>query len=69
MLGVCPTSFLGHLPEIVDDIGETISVDDQSNRFTENNNGHIALKGDWTNLGPYILARWKMMAQPMTMPM
>lgn len=45
MLGVCPTSFLGHLPEIVDDICETISVDDQSNRFTENNNGHIALKG------------------------
>ena len=45
MLGVFPTSFLHHLPEIVDDIGETISVDDQSNRFTENNNGHIALKG------------------------
>ncbi len=45
MLGVFPTSFLHHLPEIVDDIGETISVDDQSNRFTENNNGHIAFKG------------------------
>ena len=45
MLGCCPTSFLHHLPEIVDDIGETISVDDQGNRLAQNNNGHIAFEG------------------------
>ena len=45
MLGVCPTSFLHHLPEIVDDIGETISVDDQGNRLAQNNNRHVAFEG------------------------
>lgn len=45
MLGVFPTSFLNHLPEIVDDIGETVGVDDQSNRLAQNNNRHIAFEG------------------------
>lgn len=45
MLGYCSTSFLHHLPEIVDDIGESISVDDQSNRLAQNNNRHVAFEG------------------------
>ena len=45
MLGCCPTSFLHHLPEIVDDIGETVGVDDQGNRLAQNNNRHVAFEG------------------------
>ena len=41
----CPTLFLHHLPEIVDDIGETVGVDDQSNRLAQNNNRHVAFEG------------------------
>ncbi len=45
MTDFCPTLFLHHLPEIVDDIGETVGVDDQSNRLAQNNNRHVAFEG------------------------
>ena len=39
----CPA--LDHFPEIVDDIGETISVDDEGNRLAQNNYRHVAFEG------------------------
>ena len=36
---------LDHFPEIIDDIGETVSVDDEGDRFAEDNDGHVAFEG------------------------
>ena len=45
MLGCCPTSFLHHLPEIINDIGQAVGIDDQSDGFAEDDNGHVAFEG------------------------
>ena len=37
--------FLDHFPEIIDDIGQAIGVDDEGDGFAEDDDGHIALKG------------------------
>ena len=36
---------LDHFPEIIDDIGETVGVDDKGDRFAEDNDGHVAFEG------------------------
>ena len=36
---------LDHFPEIIDDIGETVGVDDKGDRFAEDDDGHVAFEG------------------------
>ena len=36
---------LDHFPEIIDDIGETVGVDDEGDRFAEDDDGHVAFEG------------------------
>ena len=37
--------FLDHFPEIIDDIGQAIGVDDKGDGFTEDDDGHVAFEG------------------------
>ena len=37
--------FLDHFPEIIDDIGQAIGVDDEGDRFAEDDDGHVAFEG------------------------
>lgn len=36
---------LDHLPEIIDDIGQAVGVDDEGDRFAEDDDGHVAFEG------------------------
>ena len=36
---------LDHFPEIINDIGQAIGVDDKGDRFAEDDNGHVAFEG------------------------
>lgn len=36
---------LDHFPEIIDDIGETVGVDDEGDGFAEDDDGHVAFEG------------------------
>ena len=36
---------LDHFPEIIDDIGQAVCVDDQGDGFAEDDNGHVAFEG------------------------
>ena len=36
---------LNHFPEIIDDIGQAVGVDDEGDGFTEDDDGHVALEG------------------------
>ena len=33
------------MPEIIDDIGQAIGVDDEGDRFAEDDDGHVAFEG------------------------
>ena len=37
--------FLDHFPEIIDDIGQAVGVDDEGDGFTEDDDGHVAFEG------------------------
>ena len=36
---------LHHFPEIIDDIGQAVGVDDEGDRFAEDDDGHVAFEG------------------------
>ena len=36
---------LDHFPEIIDDIGQAVGVDDEGDRFAEDDDGHVAFEG------------------------
>ena len=36
---------LDHFPEIIDDIGQAVGVDDEGDGFTEDDDGHVAFEG------------------------
>ena len=36
---------LNHFPEIIDDIGQAVGVDDEGDRFAEDDDGHVAFEG------------------------
>lgn len=36
---------LDHFPEIINDIGQAVGVDDQGDGFAEDDNGHVAFEG------------------------
>ena len=36
---------LDHFPEIINDIGQAVGVDDQGDRFAEDDDGHVAFEG------------------------
>ena len=37
--------FLDHFPEIIDDIGQAVGVDDEGDGFAEDDDGHVAFEG------------------------